>query len=187
MTPAKPLPLVVPIDVDHLAGLEGVDGELLAERCTRRRPSVRSSTRWRRGVTPALAKWPACGLVHLARVDRAERDLDGGVAVVLRGADLGDDAGPGLDHGHGDDAVVLVPDLGHAELLAQQALHVLAHGGHVVPQSLISMSTPAGRSSRMSESTVFGVGSRMSMSRLWVRISKCSRLSLYLCGERMTQ
>ena len=39
----------------------------------------------------------------------------------------------------------------------------------------------------MSESTVFGVGSRMSMSRLWVRISKCSRLSLYLCGERMTQ
>ena len=39
----------------------------------------------------------------------------------------------------------------------------------------------------MSESTVFGVGSRMSMSRLCVRISKCSRLSLYLCGERMTQ
>ena len=38
----------------------------------------------------------------------------------------------------------------------------------------------------MSESTVFGVGSRMSMSRLWVRISKCSRLSLYLWGERMT-
>jgi hypothetical protein len=23
------------------------------------------------------------------------------------------------------------------------------------------------------------------MRRLWVRISKCSRLSLYLCGERM--
>jgi len=32
-----------------------------------------------------------------------------------------------------------------------------------------------------------GVGSMMSMRRLWVRISKCSRLSLYLCGERMTQ
>ena len=39
----------------------------------------------------------------------------------------------------------------------------------------------------MSASTVFGVGSRMSISRLWVRISKCSRESLYLCGERMTQ
>src|SRR5438270_572981 len=49
------------------------------------------------------------------------------------------------------------------------------------------MSTPAGRSRRISESTVLGVGSRMSISRLCVRISKCSRESLYLCGERMTQ
>src|SRR6266496_156077 len=49
------------------------------------------------------------------------------------------------------------------------------------------MSTPAVRSSRISESTVFGVGSMMSISRLCVRISKCSRESLYLCGERMTQ
>src|SRR5215831_7483329 len=49
------------------------------------------------------------------------------------------------------------------------------------------MSTPAGRSSRISESTVLGVGSMMSISRLCVRISKCSRESLYLCGERMTQ
>src|ERR1700744_5111462 len=39
----------------------------------------------------------------------------------------------------------------------------------------------------MSESTVLGVGSMMSISRLCVRISKCSRESLYLCGERMTQ
>src|SRR5205823_13681560 len=53
--------------------------------------------------------------------------------------------------------------------------------------SLISMSTPAGRSSRIRESTVLGVGSRMSISRLCVRISKCSRESLYLCGERITQ
>lgn len=42
-------------------------------------------------------------------------------------------------------------------------------------------------SSLMSESTAFGVGSMMSMSRLCVRISKCSRLSLYLWGDRMTQ
>jgi hypothetical protein len=49
------------------------------------------------------------------------------------------------------------------------------------------MSTPAGRSRRIRESTVFGVGSMMSMRRLWVRISKCSRESLYLWGERMTQ
>src|SRR5262245_9697844 len=49
------------------------------------------------------------------------------------------------------------------------------------------MSTPAGRSRRINESTVFAVGSMMSISRLWVRISKCSRESLSLCGERTTQ
>ena len=50
------------------------------------------------------------------------------------------------------------------------------------------MSTPAGRwSRRWSESTVFGVGWWMSISRLCVRISKCSRESLSLNGERITQ
>jgi hypothetical protein len=73
----------------------------------------------------------------------------------------------------------------------------LRGGGRAVPDRgrlkgayacwiLISMSTPAGSSMRCSESTVFGVGSRMSMRRLWMRISKCSRLSLSLWGERMT-
>ena len=53
---------------------------------------------------------------------------------------------------------------------------------------LISMSTPAGRCSRRwSESIVFGVGWWMSIRRLWVRISKCSRESLSLNGERITQ
>ena len=51
---------------------------------------------------------------------------------------------------------------------------------------LISMSTPAGRSRRCNESTVFGDGSRMSSRRLWTRISKCSRLSLSLWGDRIT-
>ena len=46
------------------------------------------------------------------------------------------------------------------------------------------MSTPAGRwSSRWSESTVLGVGWWMSISRLCVRISKCSRESLSLNGR----
>ena len=53
-----------------------------------------------------------------------------------------------------------------------------------IRSSWIWMSTPAGRwSSRWSESTVFGVGCRMSISRLCVRISKCSRESLSLNGD----
>src|SRR5215467_13294495 len=38
----------------------------------------------------------------------------------------------------------------------------------------------------MRASTVWGVGSRMSRSRLWVRISNCSREVLSTCGERST-
>jgi hypothetical protein len=48
------------------------------------------------------------------------------------------------------------------------------------------MSTPAGSCRRISVSTVRDVGLRMSMSRLCVRISNCSRESLSMNGERMT-
>src|SRR3954451_4280585 len=51
---------------------------------------------------------------------------------------------------------------------------------------LISMSTPAARLSRIRASTVFDEGSRMSTSRLCVRISNCSRLSLSMNGDRRT-
>src|SRR5262249_11423296 len=73
---------------------------------------------------------------------------------------------------------LLVEELSHAELPAQDAF---SH------QSLISMSIPAGRSSRMSWSIVFGVGLRMSIRRLCVLTSKCSRESLSLNGLRVTQ
>src|SRR5699024_11022318 len=106
---------------------------------------------------------------------------------LVLGADLRDDIGRQLDHRDGDELALLVPDLGHAELGAEQPAGCLrvdvCHDG---PYSLISMLTSAGRSRRMSESTALGVGSTMSIRRLWVRISKCSRLSLYLWGERMT-
>src|SRR5205823_5438782 len=54
------------------------------------------------------------------------------------------------------------------------------------PNALISTSTPGGRSSFISASTVSGVGSRMSISRLCVRISNCSRDFLSTCGDRKT-
>src|SRR6266542_2930807 len=58
--------------------------------------------------------------------------------------------------------------------------------GHGRLDYLISTSTPAERSSFMSASSVCGVGSRMSSSRLWVRISNCSRDFLSTCGLRRT-
>src|SRR5215472_5306414 len=54
------------------------------------------------------------------------------------------------------------------------------------PKALISTSTPGGRSSFISASTVSGVGSRISIRRLCVRISNCSRDFLSTCGERST-
>src|SRR6266478_5471356 len=54
------------------------------------------------------------------------------------------------------------------------------------PKALISTSTPGGKSSFINASTVSGVGSRISMSRLCVRISNCSRDFLSTCGERST-
>jgi hypothetical protein len=47
------------------------------------------------------------------------------------------------------------------------------------------MLTPDGKSSFIKASTVFGVGFTMSIRRLCVRISNCSRESLYLCVARM--
>src|SRR5699024_682374 len=70
---------------------------------------------------PGLGVVAGDGLVDLARVDGAERQLHGLVAVPLCGAHLGHHARPRLDDGHRDDPVVLVEDLGHAELVAQDA------------------------------------------------------------------
>ena len=121
MTPAVPLPLVVPVTSTMRARVEHVRTELLADLV-----AVES-------VGAQLDEVPARGdvgrlevagdrLGDLARVDLPVGELDGGVAVLLLRADLGDDARPGLDDGHRNDPVVLVEDLGHAELLAQNAL-----------------------------------------------------------------
>src|SRR5207245_8907514 len=61
-----------------------------------------------------------------------------------------------------------------------------AFGKFHLPNALISTSTPAGRSSFISASTVCWVGSRMSSRRLCVRISNCSRDFLSTCGDRST-
>src|SRR5262249_1593538 len=108
--------------------------------------------------------------------DLLEGDLHRVVAVDSGLLDGDDRARPRLDHGHGRHlSRLLVEDLGHSQLSADNPLH-----------SLISMSTPPGRSNRISESTVFGVGEWMSISRLWVRISNASRESLSLKGLRIT-
>src|SRR5689334_17447201 len=171
--------------VDVLPAGEHLGGDLLPERVLGRVIGPQLGHVPARGQA-GLLDHPADRLGHLARIDLAEAELHGRVAVVVGGLYAGHHARSGLDHRDRHDLPGVVEDLGHAKLGAQDPFDLLAHG-RCVPQSLISMSTPAGRSRRISESTVLGVGSMMSISRLCVRISKCSRESLYLCGERMTQ
>src|SRR5690606_19748474 len=59
--------------------------------------------------------------------DVAETQLHGRVSVDVRFANLGDDIRPGLHHGDGHGAAVLVPNLGHAELGAHDSLDLPVH------------------------------------------------------------
>ena len=82
-------------DVDLLAGLEDLDRDLLAEAVLAGVGGAQLDQVATRRDT-GLREVPGHRLVHLARVDRAERDLDGVVAVAVGRAHLGDDARPGL-------------------------------------------------------------------------------------------
>ena len=57
---------------------------------------------------------------------------------------------------------------------------------HEKTYALIFTNTPAGTTRRLSASTVRAVGSKISITRLCVRISNCSRLFLSMCGLRRT-
>ena len=80
MTPAKPLPLLVPTTSTSWPASKMSTASSWPSVYSAA-SAVRTSVRWRRGVTPAFSKWPVAGLFDLARVDRAVGDLDGGVAV----------------------------------------------------------------------------------------------------------
>ena len=77
---------------------------------------------------------------------------------------------------------------GYTNAICQRSFGIFVHPacpqGAGCSHSLISISTPAGRSRLISASTVLGLGLLMSIRRLWVRRSNCSRLSLYLWTAR---
>src|SRR5207253_3409217 len=166
-------------DLDLLSRLERLDGHVLAHDQLALTAQLEQAAVGTADVV--LLQVPELGLRDLALGGLVVGNLDRVVTVRVRGLDLDHGARGGLDHRHRrDDARLRVEDARHSQLLSDDSLQRVTY-------SLISMSTPAGRSSRMSESTVFGVGEWMSIRRLCVRISKCSRESLSLNGERITQ
>src|SRR5919107_3819881 len=122
--------------LDLLAGLEDLDGDVLAD--DELTLSAELEQVPVRTVDVVLLEVTELGLGDLALGHLVVRDLHGVVAVRVRRLHLHDGTRRGFDHRHRrDDARLRVEDAGHAELLADDAFH-----------SLISMSTPAGRSSR---------------------------------------
>src|SRR5690606_26562012 len=119
------------------------------------------------GVTKRCGSGAHGLLAAPAELDRAVAHLD-------------NRARPGLDNRHRHRGAVFREHPGHPELAADQSV-----GRHCY-STLISTSTPAGRSSFVSASIVWGLESWMSSRRLWVRNSNCSRLFLSTCGERST-
>src|SRR5207244_4381471 len=161
-------------DVDLIARLQRIAAGLESHLADHAR-------RWHAG----LLEVPLGRLVFLVRLRLDEPELYGLVAILLCGLHLRDDTRAGLEHRCGMHGAVRQEQLRHPDLLADQSCD---HGYFPcsLPKALISTSTPAGRSSFIRASTVCGVGSKMSISRLCVRISNCSRDFLSTCGERST-
>src|SRR5699024_5509764 len=66
----------------------------------------------------------------LTGIDCPVCNLDSRVAINFFIAKLGDYVRLSLNHSNGNEVVVLVPYLGHAELRAQQSLDILLGCGH---------------------------------------------------------
>src|SRR5271156_884280 len=142
-----------------------------------------------------LLEMPGLRLVHALRLDEFNQaELHRVVTVFIFRAPLHHHARARLQNRARHRRAVIGEDLRHSQFDSEYAVHChfvyfLVSGYFAAcsrPKALISTSTPGGRSSFISASTVSGVGSRMSMSRLCVRISNCSRDFLSTCGERRT-
>ena len=110
-------------DVDLLACFEELNGQFLTEGILRSICGTQLDNVTTGGNT-GLLEVTSQGLGNLARVDCTETNLNSLVAVSLLVTDLGNNVRISLDDGDGHKLAVLVPDLGHTELGAQQALHL---------------------------------------------------------------
>src|SRR5690349_7379571 len=158
--------------LDQLSRCENVDFDF---RAGRRRLSVdaEAAEHLGRRLETGLLGMPQLCLGGALRATGPKAKLNTAIA------DLDDFARTSLDDRHRYGAAVFIEDAGHTKLAPDQS------DAHRY-STLISTSTPAGRSSLVSASIVCGRESLMSISRLWVRSSNCSRLFLSTCGLRST-
>ena len=112
--------------VDLLADLEDVHPDRRPLEVREPRSATRNSLSIVPASTPALAKWPAAGLLTRLGAALAEGDLHGGIAVGVRRLDLGDAVVRHVHDGHRDGVAIVGEDAGHADLAADESeTHVL--------------------------------------------------------------
>ena len=121
IVPWKPLPLDLPEILTLSPTAKRVDGDGLADEQLAGLVAELDEVTVRRRV--GLLQVSELGLRERLLLAGAERELDGLVAVALRGADRGHRAGPGLEHGDALDAAVVEEPLGHSELLGEDRGH----------------------------------------------------------------
>src|SRR5215211_4499344 len=112
-----------PRDLDPLPRLEVLDGDDVADVALIALVAELDQGAQRPGI--ALLEMPELGLGEPGLAGLAEPELDRRVAVALGLALRGDRAGPSLDHRDRNARPVVGEDLGHAQLLADYASHVL--------------------------------------------------------------
>src|SRR5690625_5033714 len=116
-------------DINELSCLELFNGQVLAEGVVDYVGGTDFddvTTRCDTGFVEVSDQW----FGDLTRIDCPVGDLDSGVAVDFGVAKLGDYVRLSLNHSDGNEVVVLVPYLGHAELRAHQSLGVFWGCGH---------------------------------------------------------
>ena len=110
----------VAADVDLLAGLKGGDGNGATQfKSVDAGDAVFAQMAQR--LPTRSGQVAAGGLVDELFADVSETELDGGVAVGAGGFELGDAAGASLDHGDRDGPALFIEELGHAQLLPEDA------------------------------------------------------------------
>src|SRR5205814_1790836 len=118
----EPAALGDALDVDVAALLEQRHRQVLADLEAVERLDAELAHELRRGQVARL-ELAQRRTRHPPLLHRAVAELDGLVAVAIDGAQLGDRAGPRLDHGHGNPLALLVEELGHSHLLTDQSDH----------------------------------------------------------------
>ncbi len=110
------------LHVDLLAHLEQLDAELAAELEARELVRLGAELAQRAaGLDRRLGEMASERLLHAAGAALAESDLHGGIAVLLRGLDLGDAVVRHVEHRHRLHVAVVGEDSRHADLAADQS------------------------------------------------------------------